>query len=60
MGDIFVASVKEHQAPWRRLTTPSQVSRSAASPTGILLVGVVIAPGPMAVTKAPEVSGDFT
>ena len=41
------------------LTGPDPVSRGAASPTGILSVGVGTAPGLMAVTKAPEASDDF-
>ena len=35
------------------------MSRGAASPTGILPDGVAIASGLMAVTKAPEASGEF-
>ena len=59
MGDIFLAPVYARQAPWRRLLAPGQVSRGAAFPAGIFPVGVAAAPGPMAVTKASEASGDF-
>ena len=59
MGDIFVAPVCAWQAPWWRLTSPGQVYRGAASPTGVFPVGVAAAPGPVAVPKAPEAAGDF-
>ena len=42
-----------------RLTTPGQVSRGAAPPTGVFPVGIAAARGPVAVPKAPEAVGDF-
>ena len=59
MSDIFVAPVHACQAPWWRLTTPGQVCRGAACPTGVFPVGVAAAPGPVAVPKAPEAADDF-
>ena len=59
MGDIFVALVRSCQAPWWRLKTPGQVSRGAASPTGVFPFQVAAARGPVAVTEAPEAAGDF-
>ena len=59
MGDIFVSLAQARQAPWRCLAAPCQVSRVAASPTGILPVRVATVLGSMAVTKAPEALVDF-
>ena len=49
MGDIFVTPFHACQAPWWPLTTPGQVSRGAASSTGVFPVGVAAAPGHVAV-----------
>ena len=59
MGEIFIAPVWTRQAPRCCFGAPGHVSRDAASLTGILPVGVAAAPGPMAIAKAPEASGDF-
>ena len=59
MGDIFVTPVYACQEPWWRFTTPGQVSRGAAPPTGVSPVGVAAAPGLMTVHNAPEAAGDF-